>query len=125
MNKQDAFNTVCEHLMKQGEKARDSGNTDWNNCVYRAPDGKKCAVGCLIPDDKYSDMMEGLSAWDLIGQYPWFCQEFGSMGDMLRDLQAIHDTQSVDSWPINLFITAGTYNLTLPDCVKAKLTQPA
>lgn len=30
------------------------------NCRFLTSEGKKCAVGCFIPDDKYNDCIEGL-----------------------------------------------------------------
>lgn len=45
----EAQETIKDHLLEQGKRA-------WNSleasCMYRAPGGLKCAVGCLI-DDKY------------------------------------------------------------------------
>ena len=36
MNRQEAFNTVAEHLLTQNSRAVDVDG----NCVYRAPNGK-------------------------------------------------------------------------------------
>lgn len=55
--------TIRDHLTKQ--KARAS---DRSQCVYRGDKGNKCAIGCLIPDDKYFVDVEGLTvarAYDL------------------------------------------------------------
>lgn len=54
MTAQDYFNTVATHLFTQGRRAYDNST----GCVYRAPDGTKCAVGVLIPDDKYDPKMD-------------------------------------------------------------------
>lgn len=54
MNKQQVFDTVVAHLRKQGKQAV---NND-SKCVLRAPDGSKCAVGCLIPDNQYDPSFE-------------------------------------------------------------------
>jgi hypothetical protein len=35
--------------------------TDGFTCVYRAVDGSKCAIGQLIPEDKYDPNFEGAS----------------------------------------------------------------
>lgn len=37
---------------------------DEGNCVYRGPDGKECAAGILIPDDKYVASLEGKNAYN-------------------------------------------------------------
>lgn len=54
----EAFDAVIKkmatHLAKQRSRAvgEDSG------CRYRAEDGSMCAVGCLIPDELYSEAIE-------------------------------------------------------------------
>lgn len=58
MTDQETFDTVVRHLHRQGKPAVDA----FGNCVYRAPDGCRCAAGCLIPDDKYRESMEHCSA---------------------------------------------------------------
>lgn len=41
-----------------GNNGKVSLNESRNNCVYRASDGNKCAVGCFIPDDIYHISLE-------------------------------------------------------------------
>lgn len=53
MEPQEIFNKVATHLFTQGEQARND-----TACLYRAKDNKKCAVGCLIPDEMYIPEME-------------------------------------------------------------------
>lgn len=36
------------------------------SCVYRTEDGRKCAVGCLIPDTKYDPRFEGEGLLELL-----------------------------------------------------------
>ena len=51
---------IRDHLTQQRRQASTPGGT----CCYRTNrDGRTlmCAVGCLIPDDKYSDQFEGLT----------------------------------------------------------------
>ena len=58
MNAQEIFDKVATHLSKQGHRAFDD-----NACMYRSPNGDKCAMGCLIPDEEYNaDTMEGRGA---------------------------------------------------------------
>ncbi len=63
MDRQSVFNQMIEHLVEQGEPAIDSEY----KCVYRTSSGKMCAIGCLIPDDKYDPDFEGSSASDIAG----------------------------------------------------------
>lgn len=56
LSRQAIYDRIKQHLLSQdGEAFHTSGN-----CAYHADDGKKCAVGCLIPDDKYQPSFEGL-----------------------------------------------------------------
>jgi hypothetical protein len=53
--KQQVFDQVVKHLLKQGKRAYQEGK----GCRYRTDDGLKCAVGCLLPDAAYTPDMEG------------------------------------------------------------------
>jgi hypothetical protein len=65
MNKQEVFNQVYEHLLDQGEVC-----TGPEGCAYRGrdgnkPNGKSCAIGCLIADEHYSEDLESLTPQDI------------------------------------------------------------
>lgn len=89
-NRQQALNTAYAKIVAQGQPAIDRGM-----CCYRSPLGYKCAVGWLIPDDRYTSKMEGKipqSGNDV-------CEAIspGMMGDdiiFLQDLQRCHDRHS-------------------------------
>jgi hypothetical protein len=119
MNQQKIFDKVVDHLLTQKERSADVyGDKD---CLYRAykEDGKvlKCAVGCLIPDDKYNTGMEG----DLITFYDYFAEDETMNPDpevftndnfsLLEHLQQIHDTFEVHEWPYRLQLLATKFNL--------------
>lgn len=55
MEKQEIFDKVATHLLTQNKRAHDG-----SSCVYRAPDGCKCAAGILVSDEDYSPSMEGI-----------------------------------------------------------------
>jgi hypothetical protein len=57
-SKQKTFNIVVNHLRKQGRKAM-AEMPDYGGCMYRTPNGDKCAVGCLISNTDYSRTLEG------------------------------------------------------------------
>lgn len=60
MSRQEIFDIVSSNLLMQGDKSlRESGG-----CAYRGKDGKKCAVGWLIPDEEYTPRMEYTSFSD-------------------------------------------------------------
>jgi hypothetical protein len=52
---QATFDFIVNHLRKQGRRAV---NAKGRRC-YRTEDGRSCAAGCLIPDEKYSPGFEG------------------------------------------------------------------
>lgn len=57
MNRQEVFDTMLAHLRKQGRVAV----IDGVGCAYRTPEGLKCAVGALIPDNLYNPNIENKS----------------------------------------------------------------
>lgn len=99
MNPQDVFDTVARHLFTQGTRAgcevrNEYGEVHDFECLYRAPDGRSCAVGCLIPDAAYRPSMEGSSACTLTVMFsdvlpPWMA----ASSELLLDLQALHDAE--------------------------------
>lgn len=91
MNAQDIFDTVVKHLFAQGKQALDHDG----DCVYRSPTGLKCAVGCLIPDDKYDPELESRTIRTLLnrGVLPL---EYSPHRMLLGALQGVHDDP--DNW---------------------------
>ena len=57
MTAQEIFDTVLTHLREQGKAAKGRDG----DCQYRGTRGTACAVGCLIPDELYNPLIEGLS----------------------------------------------------------------
>lgn len=55
LTRQEAFDTALTHLRKQGCK---SVTSDTLRCAYRGRNGTKCAIGALIPDEKYERGMD-------------------------------------------------------------------
>lgn len=97
--------TIRDHLTKQKAKAgvpRPEGENPPIHCLYRAPNGNTCAVGCLIPESQYSESFEGepidgnTNAQDLrkllFDLYP------GVDLGMLRSWQLYHDGTSYTAW---------------------------
>ena len=86
MSCQEAFTAAFLGLKAQG--FRQAAIPD-GPCAYRTPDGLKCALGHLIPDDKYRPDMESWGVNDLLEN-----QVLTPQGprNLLYQLQAIHDT---------------------------------
>ena len=80
---QGAFDMIVRRLYNG--KGRAFAN---NKCLYRAPDGNKCAVGCLITDSTYNPSMESSSASYVLARFDYS----GNVNsDMLDELQLLHD----------------------------------
>lgn len=113
MNNQEFFDKTATHLFTQGKQA-----TDGQTCLYRTPDGLKCAIGCHIPDDKYDPKMEFGDHGP--GSTPGFIlQEVLGLDlidiELANDLQNVHDDDA--SWfdtrtmRSELAFVAATYRL--------------
>lgn len=92
--KQDAFNKVYIHLVKQGKPAID----DKGKLRYRVKtdDGVcRCAIGALIPDEDYSLDFEGLSVTTLLKNGVSLFPHSHACLDLLNDLQRLHDSGKV------------------------------
>jgi len=63
MTLQSAFDIVVRHARAQPKQSLSRGNA--GDCVYRSPEGLKCFIGALIPDDKYHREMDYAD-----GQFP-------------------------------------------------------
>lgn len=82
---QEVFDFVVNHLAKQG---RMSFNDVTGRCAYRDPDGNKCAAGCLIPDDKYSKLLEGFN-WRKVSE---ILRTPSYLTPLIQALQQAHDS---------------------------------
>jgi len=59
MTPQEIYDTVAKHLFAQGMRSQGAHpDKDSMVCLYRGPNGTKCAVGVLIPDEFYDPEME-------------------------------------------------------------------
>jgi hypothetical protein len=119
MNTQEIFDKVACHLLTQNAKAEVSEPTlvgSVTTCRYRVPDGKRCAVGCLITDSFYAPELEGAlfvskhmvqnAVARSIGRELW-SQEYA----LLSELQSVHDTMVVVQWPTGLRTLAEAFGL--------------
>lgn len=88
---QETFDTVARHLFKQGKQAirqPPKQETEKGICLYRGPNGTKCAAGCLIPDSEYKASFEGCG----IAAIRQSCKSLMQhQGHLVQDLQNAHD----------------------------------
>ncbi len=107
MNNQEILDKVATHLLTQNKKAYNHGN-----CLYRGPDNTKCAVGCLIPDDKYDIGIEGFG---IVHPTIWpTLEEIGIKEEsqaLLGQLQNLHDSYEPDLWRSLLVDLANKFEL--------------
>lgn len=118
MTKTQIFKKVEKHLLKQKRKAEVKHKNGVTSCLYRYIDQEtnevlKCAVGCLIPDNKYDENLEGCSASDI--KVVHLLSRIGVLGKgitdekdiskkdrekirLLRRLQMIHDSYLPHNW---------------------------
>ncbi len=120
MSTRTLFNTVAEHLLAQREKSR--AEIDGTSvCLYRGPRGLKCAVGCLIKDQDFREVMNSsevadsdvIEALEASLGYDLSRREV----NLLAELQYVHDSEEVTNWPLNLIRVAQAYDLELPPCL--------
>jgi hypothetical protein len=119
MNKQQTFNKVVRHLRRQG-RATDSKGT----CMYRTPNGRSCAVGCLIPDELYHESMEGKAVGTTSSPLSGFmASKITALVELLeidvvlaRDLQTVHDHDTLDL-EFGFECVALRHGLKVPDVV--------
>lgn len=89
MNRQEVFDTALNHMRQQGKRAGGK-----YGCSYRTPDGLKCAVGALIPDENYDPEIEGLTAnrEEVVASLPFEIDRAAGDDKFLRQLQLdLHD----------------------------------
>lgn len=108
MKNQTLFNRVARHLLKQKRKsfARVNGEIE---CRYHGPDGLKCAIGCLIPADRYSKTLEGHPAGNGV-----VMRAAGLSSDqrmLALFLQDVHDGKKPSRWRSALRRVAKEYDL--------------
>jgi hypothetical protein len=130
LSRQEIYDKVAVHLLTQMKQCRHG-----TGCVYRNPNGLKCAIGALIPDELYIDVIEGAQACPMFNgangmrQSMWTAKhrlmmEIGVAAGyisstmpeeveaaFLNDLQKIHDDFDPSKWKERLTIFATTRGL--------------
>jgi hypothetical protein len=116
MTNQELFDFVVGKLREQNKKSIDPEimREDKPLCMYRAPDGCRCAAGWLIPDDKYNRHMEGKRIETVIEAYKPFKLDLREPRQLMliSDLQRVHDNFEVSDWERGFQNAAHSYSLT-------------
>lgn len=99
MTTQEAYEGIRAHFTQRGQEFG-TGISSFNFqpvCKYRgdghATDTRRCAVGCLIPDDLYHPSMEGEGVRALMASHDALSTYFYDVSlEFLVKAQAIHDS---------------------------------
>lgn len=95
MNHQEAFDIALNGILSQGGPSQRGGTGARNtHCLYRGPEGRKCAIGWLIPDDEYQVHFEEGSLGDVYEACPSLD---GLDDDILDRIQRAHDNAAIDA----------------------------
>lgn len=88
---QQVFNYVARHLLEQSER---SVQERTGECKYKTASGLKCAAGCLISSEEYSEDFERI-------YWPHIASAKGSYAhkQLITALQKLHDC-----WPVYLWL---------------------
>lgn len=96
---QEIFDNVVTYLSTQTHKSAEETTQDrGGRCYYRAPDGNKCAVGCMLTDAEYNPSMDDYgpsfsNGNDVYGieQRDLLPERLVPFVDLLAELQNAHD----------------------------------
>ena len=87
--KQQVFDRICAHLFTQMMKSETVSGVE--ECLYKSPNGLRCAAGCLISDNEYVTSMEG-KYWEDLFPYKKL------HSDLISKMQYLHDKCDVKNW---------------------------
>ena len=91
---QACFDFVMNKMIEQGRPSLRVETNGTQSCAYRGENGTKCAAGFFIPDELYSEKIEGIS---LTGASVTQLKCFdGKDLRLLRAMQQAHDMSSED-----------------------------
>lgn len=112
MDKQRLFNDAYLGLKKQGFAKSIKGF----QCLYRGPNGLKCAIGHCIPDERYDESFEGKKI-SSSGVYFIIEDEYGTVDyDFIIRLQVCHDdSHSPEEMENSLHLLALDEKLSIPE----------
>jgi hypothetical protein len=92
----EVFTKVKTHLLAQMSR---SLGTNLPTCRYRGAEGRKCAIGCLIPDEEYKSVFEIIGLPELVEAVPSLR---GTNINLLRALRTLHDYCEPETWSAKL-----------------------
>lgn len=120
MERQEVFDKVATHLIKQGEACTEPHKGSViPTCLYRNSKGQKCAAGALILDEHYSEDLETNLVTETIVEQALIASGVNPDDlELVERLQSIHDEEDVDAWERALVAAGHEYDLDIPDILK-------
>jgi len=112
---QEIFDKVAIHLLTQNSKAirNKYGSAAYHGYSQFNPEiPAQCAIGCLIPNDKYLREIEGFCVTHLL-EFLELQYSNGLIKPLLSTLQDLHDHNDADLWLHNLKYIAKIYKLNI------------
>lgn len=101
---QEVFDYIANHLLAQNSRSIDPKT---KVCLYRGPEGKKCAAGVLFDDSEYNPDYEGV-VWIALHIDKKFTSKHSAL---IQELQNMHDNTPAANWAFDLKQIAYKYNL--------------
>lgn len=108
MTDQELYSRVRAHLLTQRARSMNG-----RQCAYRGEDGRKCAIGCLIPDERYSLDLESWSSYETAVRAAAGITY--AQLDLASALQELHDDERrpIDEWEPALNNIAARFGLSI------------
>lgn len=110
MTLQEIFDHSVDGLRAQNYQP---SNDPIKGCLYRGPNGLKCAAGFCIPDEVYEPVMEQEVIEAVIGKSLALQELFPTEDheNLLRRLQGIHDSYPPRDWEEEWKLLAARYDV--------------
>lgn len=102
---QQVFDHVATHLLTQNKRSTNKNR----DCLYKSPEGLKCAAGCIIADDEYNEKMEDV-VWRMLVRREVVPE---AHMELISDLQYCHDDYEPRIWKRKLKEIAKYHNLSI------------
>lgn len=120
MTDQEMFNKVVTHLLTQKVRSETADSQAGSMCLYRGPDGAKCAVGVLIADEHYTPSLESrlVTSWPVskaLVASGVISAHSPRTQMLLAACQNVHDAVNPGEWKDRLTELAQEHGLTMPE----------
>lgn len=108
---QELFDISAVGMLKQNKRSVN----EHDECQYHHTNGNRCAIGFIIPDNRYTEDIEdnnvdSAQVWFVLHQSQVDVQDENTM-EFLKELQRVHDRTDVVDWPNELLCIAESFKL--------------